>query len=425
MMCSAIATAQPLLQWDSVGEPAAKKKVLTPEERAARKQQKDMMENELRIKRYQNFGTIPAEDQSQLALEYEKAFQAFRAAMTELDQVQHRQQLATEFTKEVEESITTGWTTSIANASAAYQDWLGKAGVVYASDPDKYVSIGESLREMLLYDVERDRFEGWLEPAKALVNADKLDNDEVLIAAGLVGYASNDFDFAEQCWMPLMESGTLPTMGAHFLGEFASLREKWARELEIRKAEAIRDDNPRVEFITSKGRIVVELYEDSAPEAVKSFIYLVEQNYFERLPFYRVVQHLCVQTGCEKGDGSGNAGYTIPGEAELPNHRDHFRGCLSVALGRLPETERMDVNSGGAQFFFPHIPKPEYDGTYTVFGRIIEGQSSISMFRAMDLSDDKQRKDTTLRPDIIQSVKVIRKRDHEYRPKVFVGRLPR
>ncbi len=407
-------------------EPSAKPKAtLTPEQRAAAKLKQEERKMEAADKRRQSFGLLPPNDDSPLGKEYESAYARFRDAASDLDQVQYRQQLATDRSLAKRDEILNDWMRAIAQGNAALKVWLAKAGEVYASDPDKYHQIGESLVEMLLADVQLDRFDPWLAPAKALIRAKRYESDVLSLSAGLVGLANMDFDFAEECWAPLKQVNKLDGIQLAYFEQLGSLKEKWKREQEIRQKESEKNDNPIVELTTSKGRITIELYEDSAPEAVASFIFLVEKGYYNYKAFFRVEQHICAQTGCEKGDGTGNAGYSFPGEAHLPEHRDHFRGSVSVALGSDPDSRQLNVDSGGAQIFFSFVPLPFLDGKYTVFGRIVEGQPTINLFQVLNLANEEERKDTSKRPDTIFSSKVVRKRDHEYKPKISAGKLPR
>lgn len=396
---------------------------LTPEERAAENQKVLQAKNELAMRRMQEFGTLPAGDDSELGKAYLAAFNRFREATVDLNQVQINFHLATDFSQPFRNRINQEWRDKIHDSNVAKENWIKAASEVYSSDPEKYVTLGETLCEMLLADVELDRMDGWLEAAKAIVNAKKLDREEVLVAAGLVAYANSDFDFTEECINRSQGQNGLPVVKPRYIAEIDSLRQKWVRELEFRRQEAEKNDNPRVELLTSKGRMLVELYEDAAPETVKSFIYLIEAGYFNRKTFFRVEKHVCAQTGCEKGDGTGNAGYTIANESERPDHRDHFRGSLAIALGADAKTGQVIPESGGAQFYFAFLPMPHLDGKHTVFGRVVEGQETMNFFRVMNLSDAEQRKDTSKNPDLILSAKVVRKRDTVYRPKVIAGKL--
>ena len=88
---------------------------------------------------------------------------------------------------------------------------------------------------------------------------------------------------------------------------------------------------PQVKIATSKGDIVVELFEIEAPDTVGNFISLVESNFYDGLTFHRVLDGFMAQGGCPNGDGSGDAGYSIFSEYENEGARNHFAGSISMA----------------------------------------------------------------------------------------------
>ncbi|MBC8202366.1 MAG: peptidylprolyl isomerase [Planctomycetes bacterium] len=161
------------------------------------------------------------------------------------------------------------------------------------------------------------------------------------------------------------------------------------------------DDLPRVQMITSKGPILLELYEDHAPNTVANFISLAETGYYDGTRFHRVLPKFMAQggdpnsrEGASGQAGSGGPGYTIKDEHTGEDIRHHFAGSLSMAKTSAP-------NSGGSQFFLTHLPTSHLDGRHTVFGRIVDG---LEIARSIEKDDD------------IITVTVIRKRDHEYLP---------
>lgn len=74
------------------------------------------------------------------------------------------------------------------------------------------------------------------------------------------------------------------------------------------------------------------------------------------------------------------------------------------------------ANSAGSQFYIAYKRLPALDGSYTVFGRVIQGMDVAVKLNPQD-PQDKQKK---LPPDRILSARVIRKRNHPYVPKVFL-----
>ncbi|PQO31436.1 peptidylprolyl isomerase [Blastopirellula marina] len=181
------------------------------------------------------------------------------------------------------------------------------------------------------------------------------------------------------------------------------LKEKWAREEELRKKDAEANDLPRVKMSTTQGDMVIELYENEAPDTVGNFVSLVEKKFYDGLPFHRVLPHFMAQGGDPQGDGSGGPGYNIFCECYREDARDHFAGTLSMA--------HAGKNTGGSQFFLTFQATPHLDGKHTVFGRVIEGKDVLSKITRREpggLSAPEA--------DRILKAEVIRKRDHEYLP---------
>jgi cyclophilin family peptidyl-prolyl cis-trans isomerase len=184
-------------------------------------------------------------------------------------------------------------------------------------------------------------------------------------------------------------------------------RPKVEAEMAARKADAAADDRPRVTITTSKGDVVVELFEDEAPNTVANFISLVEKGFYDGTPFHRVIGGFMAQGGDPTGTGSGGPGHVIDCECELPNARKHFLGSLSMA--------HAGKNTGGSQFFLTFRPTEHLDGKHTVFGRVIEGFDVLPKLTRTQRQDGQPA--PGLEPDTIVKAKVLRKRDHAYEPK--------
>ncbi len=123
-----------------------------------------------------------------------------------------------------------------------------------------------------------------------------------------------------------------------------------------------------VKLETSKGDIVLELYDDKTPIHVGNFLDLVDTGFYNGIKFHRVIANFMIQGGCPKGDGTGGPGWTIPDEAN--KGLKHRRGTLSMAKTSAP-------NTGGSQFFICHTPQPHLDGVHTVFGECIKGMDVV------------------------------------------------
>jgi len=131
--------------------------------------------------------------------------------------------------------------------------------------------------------------------------------------------------------------------------------------------------NPRVLMKTTKGDMVLELYQADAPGTVKNFLDLINKGFYNGLSFHRVIANFMIQGGCPRGDGTGGPGYKIKCEI---NPNKHVRGTLSMA--------HAGKDTGGSQFFICHSPQSHLDGVHTVFGRVIEGLEVVDAIRGGD-----------------------------------------
>lgn len=178
--------------------------------------------------------------------------------------------------------------------------------------------------------------------------------------------------------------------------------ELWKTEESLRAQEESANDLPRVLLTTDKGTILLELFEDHAPNTVANFISLIDQAFYNGTKFHRVIANFMSQGGDpnsrEGGDatkvGQGNPGYYIPDEVNRDDHRKHFAGSLAMAKVDAP-------NTAGCQFYITHAPTQWLNGKHTVFGRVIDG---LDVARAIE------------QDDVIQSITILRKRDHGYAP---------
>ena len=122
----------------------------------------------------------------------------------------------------------------------------------------------------------------------------------------------------------------------------------------------------RVDLVTERGSIGIELACPEAPLTCLNFLQLASQGFYEGLPFHRVVPDFVIQVGDPRGDGWGGPGYEIRDEMNLLRYR---RGVVGMALSG-PDT-------GGSQLFITLAPQPHLDGGYTIFGRVIAGDEVL------------------------------------------------
>jgi cyclophilin family peptidyl-prolyl cis-trans isomerase len=281
---------------------------------------------------------------------------------------------------------------------------LRVAGIAaYKIAPNEDRELTRLLVGIVANDVRSDRYDAAMELASLLIE-NGCEEKAIYGQAGAATYCRDQFDLAEQYLKTAQDAGVLPEDGEFFLSDLAEAKKRWEQEQATREAEAKADDLPRVLLKTSKGDLTIELYENEAPQAVANFISLVEQGFYNGLTFHRVLPGFMAQGGCPEGTGTGGPGYKIYCECQKENHRNHFRGSLSMA--------HAGPNTGGSQFFLTFRRTAHLDGRHTVFGRVIEGLPVLEKLQRIDPS----ARGTNTTPDKIVEAKVLRKRDHEYQP---------
>jgi cyclophilin family peptidyl-prolyl cis-trans isomerase/protein-disulfide isomerase len=127
---------------------------------------------------------------------------------------------------------------------------------------------------------------------------------------------------------------------------------------------------------TEKGSFVIELLPKSAPMAVNSFVFLVENGWFNEITFHRVLQGFVAQTGDPTGTGYGGPGYRF--SIETNSEQVFDRAGLVAMANSGPE-------SNGSQFFITYGAAPNLNGGYTIFGEVIDGMDVVESITPRDI----------------------------------------
>ncbi|CAM3036042.1 peptidylprolyl isomerase [Sporolactobacillus spathodeae] len=125
-------------------------------------------------------------------------------------------------------------------------------------------------------------------------------------------------------------------------------------------------------------KVEFDLFPNEAPNTVANFEKLANSGFYNGLTFHRVIPGFVSQGGCPRGDGTGDAGYTIKCETEGNPHK-HIQGAISMAhAGR---------DTGSCQFFIVHEPQPHLDGVHTVFGQVTSGMEAVLEMKNGDVME--------------------------------------
>ena len=141
------------------------------------------------------------------------------------------------------------------------------------------------------------------------------------------------------------------------------------------KSNLSSSSNPVVTFVTTKGTFKAEIYQDKAPITAGNFLKLVNRGFYNNLTFHRYVPGFVIQGGDPRGDGTGGSNETI--KLEIVPELTHIKGSLGMARSN-------DPNSASSQFYVSLDDIHDLDGSYAVFGQVIDGMDVVLKLRQGD-----------------------------------------
>jgi cyclophilin family peptidyl-prolyl cis-trans isomerase/protein-disulfide isomerase len=228
-----------------------------------------------------------------------------------------------------------------------------------------------------------DAFEGWL--LENSIPRVGLDEDQFAVdlkREDIVSRVKADWEFGRDTGLPgapfLFVNGQIYTGPKDYdsllrITELLALSERQFRTCPVQVIDPTK--NYIATLHTAKGDIVIELFADKAPTTVNSFVFLAQNGWFENITFHRVIEGFVAQTGDPSGTGMGNPGYYIKNETD-PALKYDKEGLVGMA------NQGPDTN--GSQFFITLGPAPHLDGSYTIFGQVIEGMDVVKSLTERD-----------------------------------------
>lgn len=192
----------------------------------------------------------------------------------------------------------------------------------------------------------------------------------------------------------------------------------------------IADNEAAVKIKTSLGDITIKLFPEEAPLAVENFLTHAKEGYYDGIIFHRVINGFMIQGGDPEGNGTG--GQSIwAGKDDSIDAGNGFKNEISAFLYNIRGALAManaGADTNGSQFFINQNPadasgqlssgktpgkiieayknggNPSLDGSYTVFGQVIEGMDVVDKIASVETdSNDKPTTDVT-----INSIEIIK-----------------
>ncbi|GAA0285924.1 peptidylprolyl isomerase [Rhodovulum strictum] len=131
----------------------------------------------------------------------------------------------------------------------------------------------------------------------------------------------------------------------------------------------------------ANGRIVIDLFEDVAPNHVARITELARAGAYDDVVFHRVIDGFMAQTGDVEfgklGSDMRRAGMGGSDQSNLAaefSDRPFERGVIGMARAT-------DPDSANSQFFIMFAPAPHLNGQYTVVGQVRSGMEVVDAIK--------------------------------------------
>ena len=162
---------------------------------------------------------------------------------------------------------------------------------------------------------------------------------------------------------------------------------------------------PRVRMETSKGTMVLELYPDRAPETVENFLQYVDDEFYNRTIFHRVIPNFMIQGG----------GFTATmREKDTRSPIQNEAGELSNLRYTIAMARTAAPHSATAQFFINHVTNRGLDKDqardgwgYCVFGKVVEGTGVVDEIAKVATGNNSGHQNVPVTPVLIRSMERI------------------
>ena len=146
------------------------------------------------------------------------------------------------------------WKALIAKGNAHLVKLREAALNAYIEAPNLEPEITRTLVKMATDAAANDDWAVAAKLSKALLD-NGCDEASLNSVAGMAAFGMDDYEAAEQYFQKADAAGKLSKEAAEFQPFCAEQKELWAKEQEIRKAEAAKDDLPRVKFKPARGTL--------------------------------------------------------------------------------------------------------------------------------------------------------------------------
>jgi cyclophilin family peptidyl-prolyl cis-trans isomerase len=121
-----------------------------------------------------------------------------------------------------------------------------------------------------------------------------------------------------------------------------------------------------VTMLTNCGSFTIQMDQAQSPNAVTSFVSLVQHGYFDGTIFHRIVPGFVIQGGDPTATGMGGPGYSTVDTP--PKNASYTHGVVAMA-----KTATEPAGTAGSQFFIVTVANAGLPPDYAIIGKVVKG----------------------------------------------------
>ena len=190
-----------------------------------------------------------------------------------------------------------------------------------------------------------------------------------------------------------------PQLGLHpiVIDSFVRLVQDPPKQYDTVPAQVIDPDKEyKATIRTSKGDIVLELFTDQAPANANSFAFLAQDGWYDGQAFFYVEPGEVAVSGDPTNAGAALLGAALPypgytcGDEIDPDVTFDQAGVVALLAGA--------PGQNSSQFFITYAPQIDFNGRFTIIGRVVEGMDVAESLTPTQPGADQPA------PDVIETI---------------------
>lgn len=135
-------------------------------------------------------------------------------------------------------------------------------------------------------------------------------------------------------------------------------------------------------YVSQKGTLTIDLFEQDTPLAVNNFVFLTNEGFYNNLPIFYIENKALFQSGDPIGDGSGGPGYRF---------QDEISEFLRIQKYSVVYANENNKDTNGSQYFIvcrdvSDSKLSSLQGKFTVFGVVTDGKEIVDEICELDSS---------------------------------------